>query len=203
MGNIYTRLSNPTNDIFETRVAALENGVGALATSSGHAAQLLAITSLLNKGDNIVSSPSLYGGTFEQFSIVFPNWGITTKFAENDDAKSFANLIDDHTKAIYVETYGNPSCTIPEFEKLSIIAKDAKIPLIVDNTFAGCGYMCRPLDFGANILVESATKWIGGHGVHMGGVVVDGGNFDWSSGKFPMFTEPSPGYHGMMYIYII
>lgn len=195
-GNIYTRLTNPTNSIFEARAAALEGGTGALATSSGHSAQLLTITSLCRNGDNIVAFPYLYGGTHQQFRMTFPQWGIETRFIEEDDPKAIVSLIDEKTKLIYTETMGNPTFQIPDFEMLSKIAKEAGIPLIIDNTFGACGYLCRPFDHGANITVSSATKWIGGHGVHMGGVVVDGGTFPWDNGKFPEFTTPSPGYHG-------
>ena len=196
-GNIYTRIMNPTTDVFEQRVAALEGGVAALATASGQAAQLLAITTLAEAGDNIVSSSFLYGGTYNQFKVTFPRLGINVKFADGDDPDSIESLIDDRTKAIYVETIGNPRFNIPDFERIAQIAQQHKVPLIVDNTFGAAGYLFRPLDHGANIVVESATKWIGGHGNTIGGVIVDGGTFPWDSGRFPSFTSPSPGYHGL------
>ncbi|MFI3294791.1 MAG: O-acetylhomoserine aminocarboxypropyltransferase/cysteine synthase family protein [Rikenellaceae bacterium] len=199
-GNIYTRLQNPTTDIFEQRMAALENGVAAVAASSGHAAQVLAITTIMSQGDNFVSSPFLYGGSFNQFKHTFKQFGIECRFANSDRAEDMRGLIDDSTKAIYVETIGNPAFSIPDFESLAALANEFKIPLIVDNTFGCGGYLCRPLDFGAHILVESSTKWIGGHGTSMGGVIVDGGTFDWAaSGRFPLLTEPSPAYHGISY----
>jgi O-acetylhomoserine/O-acetylserine sulfhydrylase len=198
-GNIYTRMMNPTTDVFEKRVAALEGGVAALAVSSGHAAQLIALSTIVRKGENIVSSPFLYGGTYNQFKVTFPNFGIETKFARDLEPESFERIIDKKTKAIYVETIGNPGFNIPDFEKLSALAKKHKIPLVVDNTFGACGFLCRPIEFGANIVVESATKWIGGHGTSIGGVIIDAGNFDWRNGNFPVFTEPSEGYHGTVF----
>lgn len=196
-GNIYTRLMNPTSDVFEKRVAALEGGVGALATASGHSAQLLTIVTLCQAGDNIVSTSSLYGGTYNQFKVTFPRLGINVKFISDDDPESYRKAIDANTKAIYVESIGNPRFNIPDFEALAKVAHDNGIPLIVDNTFGCAGYICRPIDYGADIVVESATKWIGGHGTSLGGVIVDSGKFDWGTGKFPIFTEPSPGYHGL------
>ncbi|ASB49001.1 O-acetylhomoserine aminocarboxypropyltransferase [Alkalitalea saponilacus] len=198
-GNIYTRIMNPTTDVFEKRMAALEGGVAALAVSSGQAAQFLAITNLAEAGDNIVSTSYLYGGTFNQFKVQFKRIGIQVKFVQSDDPKDFEAAIDDNTKALYVETIGNPRFNIPDFEELGNVAKRHGIPLIVDNTFGAGGYLFRPLEHGANIVVESATKWIGGHGTSIGGVIVDGGNFDWGNGKFPMFIEPSEGYHGMKF----
>jgi O-acetylhomoserine/O-acetylserine sulfhydrylase len=198
-GNIYTRLMNPTTDVLEKRIAALEGGIGALAVASGHAAQFIAINNILGQGDNIVSSPYLYGGTFNQFKVSFKNLGIEARFAENNDPESFRKLIDANTKAIYAETIGNPSFAIPDFEALAKVASEFDIPFIVDNTFAGGGYLCRPLELGAHIVVESATKWIGGHGSSIGGVIVDGGTYNWGNGKFPQFTEPSPGYHGLKF----
>jgi len=198
-GNIYTRIMNPTTDVFEKRIAALEGGVAALAVSSGQAAQFLAITNILQSGDNFVSTSYLYGGTYNQFKVQFKRLGIGVKFVEGDDPKDFEKAIDEKTKAIYVETIGNPRFNIPDFEQLSAIARKHGIPLIVDNTFGAGGYLCRPIDYGANIVVESATKWIGGHGNSIGGVIVDAGNFDWGNGKFPMFTEPSEGYHGLRF----
>jgi O-acetylhomoserine/O-acetylserine sulfhydrylase len=198
-GNIYTRLMNPTTDVLEKRIAALEGGIGALAVASGHAAQFIAINNILGQGDNILSSPYLYGGTFNQFKVSFKNLGIEARFAENNDPESFRKLIDANTKAIYAETIGNPSFAIPDFEALAKVATEFDIPFIVDNTFAGGGYLCRPLELGAHIVVESATKWIGGHGSSIGGVIVDGGTYNWGNGKFPQFTEPSPGYHGLKF----
>ena len=198
-GNIYTRIMNPTTDVFEKRVAALENGVAALAVSSGHAAQFLAISTVVSKGENLVTSPFLYGGTWNQFKVTFANFGIEARFAKDLNPSSFEALIDKKTKAVYVETIGNPGFNVPDFEAFAALAKKYKIPFIVDNTFGACGYLCRPVDLGANIVVESATKWIGGHGTSIGGVIVDGGNFDWKNGNFPVFTEPSEGYHGAVF----
>ena len=196
-GNIYTRIMNPTTDVFEQRVAALEGGVAALATASGQAAQFLALSTILQAGENIVSTSYLYGGTYNQFKVSFPRLGITTKFVDGDDPKDFAKAIDAKTKALYVETIGNPRFNVPDFEALAKIAHDAGIPLVVDNTFGAGGYTARPIEHGADIVVASATKWIGGHGTSIGGVIVDSGKFDWGNGKFPVFTEPAPGYHGL------
>lgn len=198
-GNIYTRLMNPTTDVFEKRIAALEGGVAALATSSGQAAQFLAITNIAEAGDNIVSTSFLYGGTYNQFKVQFKRLGIEVKFAEGDSPQSFEKLINERTKAIYLETIGNPGFNVPDFEAIAKIAQKHNIPLIVDNTFGAAGYLFRPFDYGANIVVASATKWIGGHGTSIGGVIVDGGNFNWANGKFPQFTEPSEGYHGLKF----
>ncbi len=198
-GNIYTRLANPTTDMFERRVAALEGGVGAVATSSGHAAQLTALTAIVRKGQNIVSSPFLYGGTFNQFKHTFADWGIEGRFAESDRAADLERLIDDNTRAVYVETIGNPGFSIPDFETVAEMAHSHGIPLVVDNTFGCCGYLCAPLKLGADIVTASATKWIGGHGTSMGGVIVDSGRFDWTGGKYPQLTEPSESYHGLCY----
>lgn len=198
-GNIYTRLMNPTTDVFEKRIAALEGGVAAVAVSSGQAAQFIAITNFLEAGDNFVSTSNLYGGTFNQFKVQFKRLGIQVKFVESDDPAAFEAKIDENTKAIYVETIGNPRFNIPDFEKLGEIAAKHGIPLIVDNTFGAGGYLFRPLEHGANVVVESATKWIGGHGTSIGGVIVDGGNFNWGNGKFPSFTEPSESYHGLKF----
>ena len=198
-GNIYTRLMNPTTDVFEKRIAALEGGVAALAVSSGHAAQFIAITNIAGAGDNIVTSPFLYGGTFNQFKVSFKNLGIDGRFAANLEIDSFEKLIDDKTKAIYFETIGNPSYNVPDFEKFAALAKKYDLPIIVDNTFGCGGALFRPLEHGAHIVVESATKWIGGHGSSIGGVIVDGGNFNWGNGKYPGFTEPSEGYHGLKF----
>ncbi len=199
-GNIYTRLMNPTTDVFEKRVAALEGGVAALATASGHAAQFLAITNIAQAGDDIVSSSRLYGGTYNQFKVTLPRLGIGVKLVDSVEAADLAKAIGPKTKALYVETIANPGYDIPDLPALAQVAHDAKIPLIVDNTFAAAGYLARPIDFGADVVVESATKWIGGHGTSLGGVIVDSGKFDWgASGKFPFFTEPSPGYHGLVF----
>lgn len=198
-GNIYTRLMNPTTDVFEKRIAALEGGVAALGVSSGQAAQFIALNNILQAGDNFVTSSYIYGGTYNQFKVAFKRLGIEARFAKGDDAQSIDSLIDGKTKAIYVETIGNPSFSIPDFEKISAVAKKHDLPLIVDNTFGAAGYLFRPLDHGANVVVQSATKWIGGHGTSIGGVIVDGGNYNWGNGKFPQFTEPSEGYHGLVF----
>jgi O-acetylhomoserine (thiol)-lyase len=198
-GNIYTRIMNPTTDVFEKRIAALEGGVAALAVASGQAAQFLALTNILSAGDNFVTSRYLYGGTFIQFKVQFKRLGIEARFVETEDPESFEALIDANTKAIYLETIGNPAFNIPDFEKLSALAKKHDLPVIVDNTFGAGGYLFRPLEHGANIVVESATKWIGGHGTSVGGVIVDGGNYNWGNGKFPQFSEPSEGYHGLVF----
>jgi O-acetylhomoserine (thiol)-lyase len=196
-GNIYTRIMNPTTDVLEKRMAALEGGVAALATSSGQAAQFLAISTIAKAGDNIVSTSFLYGGTYNQFKVTLPRLGIGVKFVDGDDPEDFRKAIDEQTKAIYVETMGNPQFNMPDFASLATIAHDHGIPLIVDNTFGCGGYLCRPIEYGADIVVQSATKWIGGHGTSIGGVIVDSGKFNWGNGKFPLFTEPSPGYHGL------
>jgi O-acetylhomoserine (thiol)-lyase len=198
-GNIYTRLMNPTTDVFEKRVAALEGGVAGLAMASGQSAQFIAFQNILQQGDNIVSSSFLYGGTYNQFKVSFKRLGFEVRFANGDDPADFESKIDDRTRALYVETIGNPGFSIPDFERLSDIAKKHNIPLIVDNTFGAAGYLCRPIDFGANVIVESATKWIGGHGNSIGGIIVDAGNFNWGNGKFPYFTEPDEAYHGMKF----
>lgn len=198
-GNIYTRLMNPTTDVFEKRIAALEGGVAAVAVSSGQAAQFLALTNILQAGDNFVASSHLYGGSYNQFKVSFKKIGIEVKFAKGDDPQDFEAKIDEKTKAIYVETIGNPSFSIPDFERLSSIAQKHDLPLIVDNTFGAGGYLFRPLGHGAHVVVESATKWIGGHGTSIGGVIVDGGSYNWGNGKYPQFTEPSEGYHGLVF----
>ena len=198
-GNIYTRLMNPTTDVFEKRVAALHGGVAALATASGHAAQFLAITNILQAGDNFVSSPYLYGGSYNQFKVSFKKLGIEAQFAKDDTPESFEELINENTKAIYLETIGNPTLNVADFDAISAVAKKHNIPLIVDNTFGAGGYLFRPIEHGANVVVESATKWIGGHGTSIGGIIIDGGNFDWGNGKFPQFSEPSDGYHGLVF----
>lgn len=199
LGNIYTRLQNPTTDVMEQRVAALEGGVAAVATASGMSAQLTAITTIMQKGDNFVTAPYLYGGTHNQFKITLPRLGIDVRFAASEKAADIASLIDENTKAIYVETIGNPSFVVPNFEELADLAHSHNIPLIVDNTFGAGGYLCRPIDFGADIIVESATKWLGGHGTSLGGIIVDAGRFDWGNGKFPLLSTPSDGYHGLVY----
>ena len=196
-GNIYTRIMNPTTDVFEKRIAALEGGVAALATASGQAAQFLALSTILQAGDNVVSTSYLYGGTYNQFKVSFPRLGVGVKFVDGDDPAAFAKLIDARTRALYVETLGNPRFNVPDYEALAKVAHDHGIPLIVDNTFGAGGYTCRPIEHGADIVVESATKWIGGHGTSIGGVIVDSGRFDWGNGNFPVFTEPAPGYHGL------
>lgn len=198
-GNIYTRIMNPTNDVFEKRIAELEGGVAALATSSGHAAQFVVFNTILSPGKNIVSSPYLYGGTYNQMKVTFSNFAWEARIAEDLNVENFEKLIDDDTRGIYLETIGNPGFNIPDFEKFSSLAKKYDLPLIVDNTFAAAGYLFRPLEHGANIIVESATKWIGGHGTSIGGVIVDGGNYNWGNGKYPQFSEPSKGYHGLIF----
>lgn len=198
-GNIYTRMNNPTTDVFEKRVAALEGGAASLAVASGHAAQFITLTTLMRAGDNFISSPFLYGGTFNQFKVTLPGFGIEARFTPDLEPESFEKLIDDRTKAIYVETIGNPGFNIPDFEAFALLAGKYGIPLIVDNTFGACGYLCRPIDHGANIVTQSATKWIGGHGTSIGGVITDAGNFNWNNGRFPVFTEPSEGYHGFVF----
>lgn len=198
-GNIYTRIMNPTTDVFEKRIAALEGGVAALAVSSGQAAQFIALSNILASGDNFVTSPYLYGGTYNQFKVSFKRLGIEARFAKDNEAEGFEQLIDENTKAIYLETIGNPGFNVPDFEKFAQLAKKHDLPLIVDNTFGAGGYLFRPLEHGAHIVVESATKWIGGHGNSIGGVIVDSGNYNWGNGKFPQFSEPSEGYHGLVF----
>lgn len=198
-GNIYTRLMNPTTDVFEKRIAALEGGLAALAVGSGQAAQFIALNNILQAGDNFVSSNHIYGGTYNQFKVAFKRLGIEVKFANLDDTNDFEAKIDENTKAIYLETIGNPAFSVPDFEKISAIAKKHDLPLIVDNTFGAGGYLFKPLAHGANVVVESATKWIGGHGTSIGGVIVDGGNYNWGNGKFAQFSEPSEGYHGLVF----
>ncbi|HEY6899688.1 MAG TPA: O-acetylhomoserine aminocarboxypropyltransferase/cysteine synthase [Puia sp.] len=198
-GNLYTRVMNPTTDVFEQRMAALEGGVAALATSSGQAAQFLALNNILQAGDNFVSTSYLYGGTYNQFKVAFRRLGIEARFADGDNVDSFVKHIDKNTKAIYLETIGNPRLNIPNFEKFAELAKEYDLPLVVDNTFGAAGYLFRPIEWGANVVVESATKWIGGHGTTIGGVIIDAGNYNWGNGKFPQFTEPSEGYHGLKF----
>ena len=198
-GNIYTRLMNPTTDVLEQRVAALEGGVGALAVASGSSAITYAILNIAGAGDEIVSASTLYGGTYNLFSYTLPKIGIRTIFVDPDDPENFRTAITDKTKALYIETIGNPGINIIDIEAVANIAHENKIPLIIDNTF-GTPYLIRPIEFGADIVVHSATKFIGGHGTSIGGVIVDSGNFDWKgSGKFPGITEPDPSYHGVVY----
>ncbi|MCZ4223206.1 O-acetylhomoserine aminocarboxypropyltransferase/cysteine synthase family protein [Pedobacter rhodius] len=198
-GNIYTRLMNPTTDVFEKRIAALEGGIAALAVASGQAAQFIALHNILEAGDSFVSSSHIYGGTYNQFKVSFKRLGIHVDFANPDVPEEFEQKITEKTKAIYLETIGNPAFSVPDFEKISAIAKKYDIPLVVDNTFGAGGYLFKPLEHGANIVVESATKWIGGHGTSIGGVIVDGGTYNWGNGKFHQFTEPSEGYHGLIF----
>ncbi|KAI8943631.1 hypothetical protein NX059_001616 [Plenodomus lindquistii] len=201
VGNIYSRIGNPTVAVFEKRIAALEGGVAALATASGQAAQFITIATLANVGDNIIATSNLYGGTYNQLKVFFPRLGIQTKFISGDDAEEFRKAIDEKTKAIYLESIGNPRYNVPDFEKIVAVAHEAGIPVVVDNTFGAGGYFIRPIDHGADIVVHSATKWIGGHGTTIGGVIVDSGNFNWGqhSTRFPQMSEPSPGYHGLKF----
>lgn len=198
-GNIYSRIMNPTTDVFEQRIAALEGGVAALACSSGQAAQFIALSNILESGQNFVSTSYLYGGTYNQFKVQLKRLGIHVRFVDGDSPGDFEEQIDHNTKAVFIETIGNPKFNIPDLEEIARIAQKHGIPLIVDNTFGGAGYLCKPIAYGANIVVESATKWIGGHGNSIGGVIVDAGNFNWANGKFPQFTGPSEGYHGMVF----
>jgi O-acetylhomoserine/O-acetylserine sulfhydrylase len=198
-GNIYTRIMNPTTDVFEKRIAALEGGVTGLATSSGQAAQFIALNNILEAGDNFVSTKFLYGGTYNQFKVAFKRLGIEARFAASDDVEEYEKLIDAKTKAIYLETIGNPKFNVPDFEAITALAKKHDLPVIVDNTFGAGGYLFRPLEHGANVVVQSATKWIGGHGTSVGGIIVDGGNYNWGNGKYPAFSEPSDGYHGLVF----
>ncbi|MEY4929320.1 MAG: hypothetical protein RI909_44 [Bacteroidota bacterium] len=198
-GNIYTRIMNPTTDVFEKRIAALEGGVAALAVGSGQAAQFIALNNILQAGDNFVSTSFLYGGTYNQFKVAFKRLGIDVRFAEGDSVEAFEKLIDSKTKALYLETIGNPGFNIPDFEAIAALAKKYDLPLIVDNTFGAGGYLFRPLEHGAHVVVASATKWIGGHGTSIGGVIIDGGNYNWNTAKYPQFSEPSEGYHGLKF----
>lgn len=198
-GNIYTRIMNPTTDVFEKRVAALEGGVAALATSSGQSAQFLALNNIMQAGDNFVTTSFLYGGTYNQFKVAFKRLGIEARFADGDDPASFERLIDDKTKALYLESIGNPRGNVPDWEKFRALSEKYDIPIVVDNTFGCAGYLFRPLEHGAHVVVASATKWIGGHGTSIGGIIVDGGNYNWGNGKYPQFTEPSEGYHGLVF----
>jgi len=196
-GNIYTRIMNPTNDVFERRIAALEGGTGALGVSSGQAAQTLALLAITQVGDEIVSANNLYGGTYQQFHYTFPKLGRTVKFVDSAKPEEFKKAITPKTRAIYAETIGNPKLDIPDFEAIAKIAHDAGIPLVVDNT-VGVG-LVRPIDYGVDIITMSATKYIGGHGTSIGGVIVDSGKFNWGNGKFPEFIEPDPSYHGLKF----
>ncbi|KAJ4307115.1 Homocysteine/cysteine synthase [Collariella sp. IMI 366227] len=200
-GNIYSRIMNPTVDVFEKRIAALEGGVAAVATASGQAAQFMTIAALAHAGDNIVSTSNLYGGTYNQFKVLFPRFGITTKFVNGDSPEDIAAAIDDKTKAVYIESIGNPKYNVPDFEAIVKVAHDAGVPVVVDNTFGAGGYFVRPIDHGADIVVHSATKWIGGHGTTVAGVIVDSGKFDWGkhAKRFPQMVEPSDGYHGLKF----
>ena len=198
-GNIYGRLTNSTVDVFEKRVAALEGGVAALGVASGAAAVTYTVLNLAGAGDNVVSAKTIYGGTYNLFAHTLPQYGITTKFVDADEKDAFENAIDEKTKALYVETIGNPNATLVDVEEIARIAHKHKIPLVVDSTFA-TPYLVRPFEYGADIVVHSATKFIGGHGTAIGGVIVDGGNFDWeASGKFPSLVEPNPSYHGVSF----
>lgn len=198
-GHIYSRMSNPTVNAFEERIAALEGGTAALATSSGQAAQFLTIQNIAKAGDNIVTSPSLYGGSFNLFKVSFANFGVEFRFADKSDIESYDRLCDSRTRAIFVESMGNSDFYIPDFERLAEIAAKNNIPLIVDNTFGMAGYLFRPFQWGANIVTNAATKWIGGHGNSIAGIIVDGGNFNWGNGNFPDFTEPCESYHGLKF----
>jgi len=198
-GNIYTRLQNPTTDVFEKRIAALEGGVSGLAASSGQSAQFIALNNIVQTGDNFISTPHLYGGTYNQFKRQFKRLGVEVRFTTDDKPEEFEALIDKNTKAIYLETIGNPGLNVPDFDAIAAVAKKHDIPLIVDNTFGAGGYLFRPIEHGASVVVESATKWIGGHGTSIGGIIVDSGTFNWGNGKFPSFTEPSDSYHGLIF----
>ncbi|MGO1245577.1 MAG: O-acetylhomoserine aminocarboxypropyltransferase/cysteine synthase family protein [Sphingobacterium sp.] len=198
-GNIYTRIMNPTTDVFEKRIASLEGGVAAVAVASGQAAQFLALTNIVESGENFIAASNLYGGTYNQFKVSFKRLGIEARFAHNGEPDKMEELIDENTKAIFIETIGNPSYIIPDFEKVAAVAKKHDLPLIVDNTFGAGGYLFKPLEHGAHVVVESATKWIGGHGTSIGGVIIDGGNYNWGNGKFKQFSEPSEGYHGLVF----
>ncbi|KAJ2013310.1 hypothetical protein GGI14_005447, partial [Coemansia sp. S680] len=199
LGNIYSRLGNPTTDVFEKRIAALEGGVGALATSSGQAAQFVVAATLCEAGSNIVSTSYLYGGTYNQFKVAFPRLGINVRFAEGDSVEEIESLIDENTRAVFIETIGNPKYNVPDIRAIADAAHRHGVPLVVDNTFGMGGYVARPIEHGADIVTHSATKWINGHGTTIGGVVVDAGTFPWNNGRFPAFTEPSEGYHGLKF----
>lgn len=196
-GNIYTRIMNPTTDVFEQRIALIEGGTGALAVASGQAAETLALLAITQPGDEIVAANNLYGGTYQLLHYTFPKFGRTTKFVDSTKPEEFKKAITKKTRAIYAETIGNPKLDIPDFEAIAKVAKEAGVPFVVDNT-VGVG-LVRPIDYGADIVVSSATKFIGGHGTTIGGVIVDGGKFNWGNGKFPEFTEPDPSYHGLKF----
>lgn len=198
---MYSRVTNPTNDVFEQRIAALEGGIGAVATASGMSAQFLAISALAHAGDNIVSASFLYGGTYNQFKVAFKRLGVEARFVDGDDADAFEKLIDDRTKAVFVESIGNPRYNVPDFEKIAKIAHAKGVPVVVDNTFGAGGFLVSPFKHGADIIVHSATKWIGGHGNTIAGAIVDSGNFKFADypEKFPQFSKPSEGYHGLVF----
>lgn len=197
-GNIYSRIMNPTNAVLEERIAALEGGTGALAVASGHAALLVTVLTIAQAGDEIVSTPNLYGGTYNLFKVTLPRLGITVRFTSPEERpEEFAALINNKTRAVYLESLGNPALNIPDFEAVAREAHARGVAVVVDNTFGQGGYLIRPFEYGANIVTHSASKWIGGHGAAIGGLIVDGGNFDWGNGRYPLFTEPSPSYHGL------
>jgi len=200
-GNIYSRIMNPTVDVFEKRIAALEGGIAAVAASSGQSAQFMAISALAHAGDNIVSTSFLYGGTYNQFKVMLPRFGIQTKFVNGDNPAEIASAIDDRTKAVFLESIGNPRYNIPDIEAIAKVCEEKGVPLVMDNTFGAGGFLIRPFEHGAHIVVHSATKWIGGHGTTIAGVVVDSGKFDWGkhAARFPQFNEPSEGYHGLKF----
>ncbi|MEL6673478.1 MAG: O-acetylhomoserine aminocarboxypropyltransferase/cysteine synthase [Bacteroidota bacterium] len=198
-GNIYTRIMNPTTDVFEKRIAALEGGVMAVATASGQSAQFLALNNIVETGQNIVSSSHLYGGTYNQFKVAFKRLGVDVRFADGVKVDTYEPLIDENTRAIYLETIGNPEFSVPDFEAFAALGQKHGIPVVVDNTFGAGGYLAQPIKYGVNVVTHSATKWIGGHGTSIGGVIIDGGNFDYGNGKFRQFTEPSEGYHGLVF----
>lgn len=198
-GNIYTRIMNPTTDVFEKRIAALEGGVAALATASGQSAQFIALNNILQSGDNFVSTSYLYGGTYNQFKVAFKRLGVEARFADGDNPESFRSLIDENTKALYLETIGNPRFNIPDFEAIAHLAEEFDLPLVVDNTFGAAGFLFKPLQHGAHLVTSSATKWIGGHGTSIGGIIVDGGKYNFGNGKYPAFSEPAEGYHGLIF----
>ena len=198
-GNIYTRITNTTNDVFEKRMAALEGGVAAVSTASGQSAVFLAVTNICGPGDNIVAQPYLYGGTFTMFAITLRDMGIEVRFAKSDNVADLEALVDGHTKAIFLENLGNPAFNIPDYEPIVEMARRKGVCVMVDNTFGMGGYLFRPFEWGANVSIHSATKWICGHGTALGGVVVDGGNFDWTPEKYPLLAAPSESYHGLVY----
>ena len=198
-GNIYTRIMNPTNDVLEKSIAALEGGAAALAVASGHAAEFLAITNLADAGDNIISSPNLYGGSHNMFKVTLPRLGINVKFTSSaDDPQEFADLIDDKTKAVYVESIPNPSLALPDLDGIARVAHERGVAVLVDSTSAMGGYLYRPIEHGADVVIHSATKWINGHGTSIGGLIVDAGTFDWNTERYPGFSQPNPSYHGLV-----